>query len=87
MPDDPKEIIQMMILRLVPKYVNNGVRNFLDFFTLLRFEQEGKHLHQRESRFKSIFDIKSYRYYLILEAYENTMYATKKNFVVTGLSM
>ena len=52
--------------------------------TLLRFEQEGEHLHQifnsMENTYKAIFN-KSYRYFLMLESYENTLYATKKNFV------
>ena len=30
--------------------------------------------------YKAIFN-KSYRYFLMLESYENTLYATKKNFV------
>ena len=48
--------------------------------TLLRLEQEGEHLHQlfnnMENNYKSVFK-KSYRYFLMLESYENIIYATK----------
>ena len=45
--------------------------------TLLRFEQEGEHLHQifntLENRYISVFN-KPNRYWLMLESYENKLY-------------
>ena len=36
-------------------------------------------LNSMENTYKAIFN-KSYRYFLMLESYENTLYATKNNF-------
>ena len=68
--------------RVLPRFLREK-KNLMN--TLLHFEQEGEHLHQifnsMENSYKAIFN-KSYRYFLMLESYENTLYATKNNFVL-----
>ena len=77
----PKQNITRKMLEysmVLPRFLREK-KNLMN--TLLRFEQEGEHLHQllnssERAAYNSVFN-KPYRYWLMLETYENKLYCTK----------
>ena len=63
-------LVLPIFIRAKPGFINK----------ILRFEQEGEHLHQLlnvlEAKYKSSFP-KQTRYFLMLEEYENKLYSSK----------
>ena len=77
----PKQNITRKMLgysMVLPRFLREK-KNLMN--TLLRFEQEGEHLHQllnssKRTAYQSVYN-KPYRYWLMLESYENKLYCTK----------